>query len=104
MKKVDNYNFIVIGAGIVFWTSMALLFLIKSQKYIGSPLGLELLQKFMKCGNDVHIFGIIRDPRDIIMSQYELWHEHVPYATPEFRENGFREKMWIDYYMQFESL
>lgn len=64
----------------------------KSPKYLGSERALRLLLKYIELGNDVRVFGIIRDPRDVIARQYDLWHNVVPHATPEYRD-----RVWTEY-------
>jgi SAM-dependent methyltransferase len=69
----------------------------KSPKYLSSDRALQLLLKYIEWGNDVRVFGIIRDPRDVIASQYELWHDVTPDTTPEHRD-----RRWVEYYQRFE--
>jgi len=57
----------------------------KSPQYLINDDALELLKKYIRAGNDVRIFGIIRDPKDTITSQYELWNQYVENDSPERR-------------------
>lgn len=65
----------------------------KSPNYLGSELGMDLIRRYIDRGRDVRTFALVRDPRDAIASQYELWRDIQPERTPEVRE-----RMWVDYY------
>jgi 2-polyprenyl-3-methyl-5-hydroxy-6-metoxy-1,4-benzoquinol methylase len=69
----------------------------KSPQYLGSQKGLELLYKYIQCGADVRIFGLIRDPRDAISSQYELWKDVYKPGTPQYRDSH-----WVENYRRFQ--
>lgn len=71
----------------------------KSPQYLGNQKALELLLKYKSKGNDIRIFGMIRDPRDSISSQYELWNKYVKNDTPKLRE-----KEWLEKYNHLERL
>jgi hypothetical protein len=53
-------------------------------------LGLWL--RYREHGNDVRCFAFIRDPRDTITSQYELWRHQVPGDSPARHERQCLEK------------
>ena len=69
----------------------------KTPNYLGSKDGLELLLKYRNNGNDVRIFGLVRDPRDVISSQNALWKELAPNRHPEVCERA-----WVKAYQHFE--
>ena len=71
----------------------------KSPQYLGNRAALGLLYKYKQLGNDVRIFSFIRDPRDAITSQYELWHSFVENDSPKRREIA-----WLDKYNHIEEL
>ena len=49
----------------------------KSPNYLNNYKNLKLIYEFKKKGNNVIILGLIRDPRDAISSQHELWDENI---------------------------
>ena len=59
----------------------------KSPQYLGNRKAFDLIYKYSQLGNDVRLFAIIRDPRDTITSQYELWNSYVESDSPQRREN-----------------
>jgi len=69
----------------------------KSPQYLGNKYALELIKKYKDSGNDVRLFGMIRDPRDAITSQYELWRRYVNGDSPKRREI-----QWLKMYSHFE--
>ena len=69
----------------------------KSPNYLHSLRGLDLLLRYIQRGADVRVFGLIRDPRDVISSQYELWKEEYKPGTPQFRDS-----YWVEHYHSFE--
>ncbi len=71
----------------------------KSPQYLGNRGALDLIYKYKSLGNDVRIFAMIRDPRDAIASQFELWQAFVPDDAPEKREAA-----WLDKYGHLEEL
>ncbi len=71
----------------------------KSPQYLGNTDAFNLLEKYMSKGNNVKIFSLIRDPRDTITSQYELWKD---YSENDSLEK--REKFWIKQYSHLEKL
>lgn len=71
----------------------------KSPQYLGDEKALNLLLKYKSKDNDIRIFAMIRDPRDSISSQYELWNKHVDNDSPKFRE-----KQWLEKYHHLEKL
>ena len=71
----------------------------KSPQYLGNRTALGLIYKYKQLGNDVRVFSFIRDPRDAITSQYELWHSHVENDSPERREIA-----WLEKYKHLEEL
>ena len=71
----------------------------KSPQYLGSSHALELMMKYREHGNDVRLFALIRDPRDAITSQYELWNSVVENDSPKRRE-----LLWLEKYNNLEKL
>jgi hypothetical protein len=71
----------------------------KTPSYLSSREGLDLLLKYREAGHDVRIFGIVRDPRDVIASQHDLWYDLAPERTPEVRETA-----WVTAYRNFERV
>ncbi|MFQ5400877.1 MAG: sulfotransferase [Anaerolineae bacterium] len=71
----------------------------KSPQYLGNWPALALLHRFMVQGDDVRLFAFIRDPRDAITSQFELWGRRVKEDSP-----GRRERAWLDKYAHLERL
>ncbi|HLO18486.1 MAG TPA: sulfotransferase [Anaerolineales bacterium] len=68
----------------------------KSPKYLHSEGGLKLLYEYIQRGNDVRIFGLVRDPRDAISSQYEHWKDVYAPGTPQYRD-----AYWVEHYRCF---
>lgn len=71
----------------------------KSPQYLGNNSALELIKKYINSGNNVKIISLIRDPRDTITSQYELWRDFTEKDSLEKRE-----KHWINQYKHLEVL
>lgn len=71
----------------------------KSPQYLGNPDALCLISKYMERGNDVRLLGLIRDPRDAITSQYELWRGSIKNDSPQLRE-----RFWLEKYHRLEKL
>ena len=71
----------------------------KSPQYLGNYKATDLLKRYIKSGADVRIFGVIRDPKDAITSQYELWSSKVENDSPKRRE-----KKWLEQYRHLEEL
>lgn len=71
----------------------------KTPQYLGKRGTFDLLGKYMALGNDVRLFAFIRDPRDAITSQYELWRFRVEDDSP-----GRREVRWLRSYRLLEEL
>ena len=69
----------------------------KSPKYLASPEGLNLLLEYSDL-EDVRVFGIVRDPRDVISSQHEQWFK----VAPQY-DIKHREEQWVSYYKRFEE-
>jgi len=65
----------------------------------GNRDALNLLKNYIGAGNDVRLFAMIRDPRDAITSQYELWKSHVPDYSPKIKE-----EQWLSKYQHLEEL
>ena len=63
----------------------------KSPKYLLADATLDLIGRYRDRGNDVRMLAIVRDPRDVIASQFELWGDIVPDDSPERRERA-----WVD--------
>lgn len=64
----------------------------KSPQYLGSPAALELIRRYRDAGADVRVFGMIRDARDAIASQWTRWRGHVPGDSLAKRERSWLEK------------
>ncbi|MGQ9574247.1 MAG: sulfotransferase family protein [Thermoguttaceae bacterium] len=71
----------------------------KSPQYLGNRPAIDLLYRYKALGRDVRVFALIRDPRDAISSQYELWHRCAPADAPEKRKAA-----WLDQYAHLEQL
>lgn len=71
----------------------------KTPNYLGDEKAIDLLYKYKERGNDVRIFAVIRDPRDVITSQYELWNNVVNDDSPKKREDN-----WLKKYGHLERL
>ncbi len=71
----------------------------KSPYYLGNRRAMELLHRYIQRGNVVRMFAMIRDPRDAITSQYELWASQFKIASP-----ATRERIWLDQYAHLEEL
>lgn len=71
----------------------------KSPKYLQDVRALEMIRQYRDRGNDVRVFGLIRDPRDAIASQYTLWHSYVEDDSPQRRE-----KRWLAMYAAMEDM
>ena len=71
----------------------------KSPQYLGNNDAIQLLIDYRAAGNDVRIFGVIRDPRDSITSQYELWKNHADNLTP-----SSAEEHWLSKYKHLEQI
>ncbi len=71
----------------------------KSPQYLGNQEALELLQKYKSLGNDVRIFAFIRDPRDAITSQFEIWEGCPGNESPKSLEIA-----WLQKYNHLEEL
>jgi len=71
----------------------------KSPYYLGNRNAMHLLKRYIERGNDVRFFALIRDPRDAITSQYELWASQFKIASPERRS-----RIWLDQYAHLEEL
>lgn len=70
----------------------------KSPKYLARPDALRLLRQYSEGGKDVRFFALVRNPRDVIASQYGLWRDERPEATFEFRAQE-----WVRYYDNLEQ-
>ena len=71
----------------------------KSPQYLGNQRAFELIQKYAALGNDVRLFAFIRDPRDAITSQYELWRGTKGYQSP-----CEQEQIWLKKYNHLDEL
>jgi hypothetical protein len=71
----------------------------KSPRYLGDRDAVELLMKYAARGNDVRFIGLVRDPRDVISSQFSLWGHLSPGDTPQARE-----ERWVDQYEHLDAL
>ncbi len=61
--------------------------------------GLDLLLRYRDLGRDVRFLAVVRDPRDVIASQFELWGHLDPDDTPLRRE-----RCWVEGYTHLETL
>ena len=61
--------------------------------------GLDLLRQYRATGRDVRFLAVVRDPRDVIASQFELWSHLVEDDSPEQRE-----ATWVEGYEHLERL
>lgn len=61
--------------------------------------GLDLLLRYRDLGRDVRFLAVVRDPRDVIASQHELWGHLDPEDTP-----ARREARWVEGYRHLEAL
>ena len=58
----------------------------KSPQYLGNKDAINLLNEYIKAGNDVRIICQIRDAKDAINSQFNHWSQIVHQDTPKKRE------------------
>lgn len=63
----------------------------KTPKLLTTPYGLDLLLAYRDSGRDVRLIALVRDPRDVICSQYERWHACVEGDSPQRRERAWVE-------------
>jgi len=71
----------------------------KSPQYLDHRPGIELLQRYIERGNDVRLFGFVRDPRDAITSQWVHWRKVHPEGTI-----AVRTKAWLKKYRHLDEL
>ncbi|MFQ5422287.1 MAG: sulfotransferase [Anaerolineae bacterium] len=71
----------------------------KSPQYLGNRPAMALLLRYMAQGDDVRLFAFIRDPRDAITSQFELWGRRRKEDSP-----ARRERAWLDKYAHLLEL
>jgi len=71
----------------------------KSPQYLGNKKAIDLLLKYKNRGKDVRIFGLVRDPRDTITSQYSLWKDVTKNDSLKRRE-----MLWIRKYEHLNTL
>lgn len=57
----------------------------KSPRYLRDTEPMELILGYAR-DHDVRLIGIVRDPRDVVSSQYELWGGTRAHDTPQWRE------------------
>ena len=70
----------------------------KSPQYLNDFKVLKLIHSYNKSRKNVKIFCMIRDPRDAITSQFELWNEYT------MEDNLLkREKNWLKYFQNIEK-
>jgi len=63
----------------------------KTPKLLTTPYGLDLLLAYRASGRDVRLIALVREPRDVICSQYERWHTLVEGDSPQRRERAWVE-------------
>ena len=61
--------------------------------------GLALLLRYRDLGRDVRFLAVVRDPRDVIASQFLHWGHLDPDSDPPQRE-----RVWVEGYENLESL
>jgi len=71
----------------------------KSPKYLGDRAAFDLMLKYRARGDDLRFIALVRDPRDVITSQFTLWNHLVEGDSPAFREDR-----WIAQYEHLEQL
>ncbi len=71
----------------------------KSPLYLGDRKALTLIKKYRELGNDFRMFALIRDPRDTIVSQHELWRSVFKKMTIDRRE-----ARWLNRYQHLEEI
>ena len=71
----------------------------KSPFYLGDRKAIALLKKYRDRGNDVRLFALIRDPRDAITSQHELWG-----ASLKRSSLSKREALWLDRFTHLDEI
>ncbi len=72
----------------------------KSPQYLGNKKAIDLLINYsQKKKIDLKIIGLIRDPKDALMSQYSLWKNYVKNDNLKRRE-----KVWLKQYDHLEEL
>jgi hypothetical protein len=70
----------------------------KSPQYLYDYRVLKLIYEYKQKGNNVKFISIIRNPRDAITSQYELWKDYT--GEVDLKK---REKKWILYFNNIEK-
>ncbi len=71
----------------------------KTPFYLANEKALSLIKKYRNMGNDVRFVGLIRDPRDAITSQHELWGGALFKAKLKNRE-----AFWLKKFKTLKSL
>lgn len=71
----------------------------KSPFYLGDRKAVTLLKKYRDQGNDIRLFALIRDPRDAITSQHELWG-----AALQRSYLSKREASWLDRFIHLDEI
>jgi hypothetical protein len=71
----------------------------KSPRYLGDHAALDLILRYRARGNDVRFVALVRDPRDVIASQFTLWSHLVDGDSPRFRE-----ERWVAQYEHLHEL
>ncbi len=71
----------------------------KTPKLLTTTHGLDLLLAYRAQGRDVRLIALVRDPRDVVCSQYERWHRVVEGDSPRRRERA-----WVDAYRRLLTL
>lgn len=71
----------------------------KTPFYLGNREAIRLIYKYKSLGNDVRVFALIRDPKDAITSQHELFQtskRNYPLQK--------REAIWLEQYDHLEDM
>ena len=86
----DLWNYILENRGPILFD--------KSPQYLSSKAALDLILEYKDAGNNVKIFSLIRNPKDAITSQHELWQEYT-------KEKNLinRELDWLQKYKNLEE-
>lgn len=87
----DLWNYILENRGPILFD--------KSPQYLSSKAALDLILEYKNEGNNVKVFSLIRNPKDAITSQHELWQE---YTQEENLIN--RESDWLHKYKNLELI
>ena len=71
----------------------------KSPFYLGDRRAIALIKKYRDWGNDIRLFALIRDPRDAITSQHELWGSTIKHSSLRKKET-----LWLDRFDHLDDI